>query len=91
MTPNEKAEHAKQVLGDPVMKAAFEDIRMSLVSKLEFTPISDVETQHEIALMLQLLKRLREQLQSYVSAQSVDIAKQKQDSFIEKMRERFIA
>jgi hypothetical protein len=91
MTPNEKAERAKEVLGDPVMKQAFDDIRMALVSQLEFTPMSDIDTQHEVALMLQLLKRLRGQLQSYVSAQSVDKAKIRQDSFIEKMRERFTA
>ena len=91
MTPNDKAERAKQVLGDPVMKQAFEDIRMRYVEQLEAVPISDVETQHEVTLCLQLLKRVQSQLQKYVSDQSVDQAKAKQDSFIEKMRERFTA
>jgi hypothetical protein len=91
MTPNDKAERAKQVLADPVMKQAFEDIRMRYVEQLEAVPMSDVETQHEVTLCLQLLKRVQAQLQRYVSDQSVDKAKIRQDSFIEKMRERFTA
>lgn len=88
MTPLEKAERAKQLLSDPVMNAAFQDIRMQLVGKLEQVPFGDMDTQHEIALMLQLLKRLREQLLTYQQEIVVDKAKKKHDSFIERVRER---
>ena len=91
MTPIDRAERAKALLEDMVLKGAFEDIKTQLVSNLESLPISDHETQHEIALMLQLLKRIRSQLQTYLNEAAIDKAKAKQDSFIEKMRERFIA
>lgn len=88
MTPNEKAERAKILLADPAMDAAFSDIRMALVLKLESAPVGDVDTQHEIALMLQLLKRIRTQLESYVQDQKMIQHRQKQDTFIQKMRQR---
>ena len=91
MTPIDRAERAKSLLEDEVLKGAFRDIRMRYVEQLESVPMSDVETQHEVALCLQLLKRVQSQLQKYISDSAIDKAKAKQDSFIEKMRERFIA
>ena len=89
MTPRERADRAQQILEDAVFKQAVGDIRMRLVAQLESAPISDVETQHEIALMLQLLKRLQAQLFSYVQDNKLDEAKKKSDSWIEKIRERY--
>lgn len=90
MTPLEKAERARQVLEDPVFNAAFQDIRMQLVVKLESVPFGDLDTQHEIALMLQLLKRLKDQLGTYGNELAVDKARKKQDSFMAKIRERLV-
>ena len=91
MTPNEKADASRRILAEPVITAAFADIRMRLVAKLEQAPIGDVDTQHEIALTLQLLKQLRTQLERYVQGQAVDKARDKHDTFIEKMRQRINA
>ena len=88
MTPNEKAERSRQILADPVIESAFADIRLGLVSKLEMAPLDDVDMQHEIALMLQLLKRLKTQLQNYVQDDAIDKHKAKQDSFIRKMTQK---
>ena len=88
MTPFERAERAKQLLADDVLKGAFSEIRNRLISQLEALPISDVETQHEITLMLQLLRRLREQLERYVSDGAVEQHRAKQQKFIERIRER---
>lgn len=90
MTPLEKAERARQLLADPVMTAAFSDIRMEIVETLETLPISDVETQHESALMLQLLKRLQSKLQNYGGDLAIEKHRQKQDSFIQRVRESFL-
>ncbi len=87
LTPLERADRAKQLLADPVLKEAFGDIRIRLVVQLEQTVLSDVETQHEIALMLQLLKRLRTQLESYVNDSIVDQHREKEDTFIRRMRQ----
>jgi hypothetical protein len=89
MTPIERAERAKQLLDDPVIKGAFEDIRMTLVRQLEASGMDDVDTHHQATLSLQLLKRLRTQLERYTDEIAVDKHKKQQDSFIEKMRERF--
>jgi hypothetical protein len=90
MTPLEKAERARELLSDPVMKAVFQDIRMEIVDKLESVPMGDIDTQHESALMLQLLKRLQSQLQKYSGDLAVEKHRQKQDSFIQRVRESLL-
>lgn len=87
MTPNEKAEAAKMLLESPIMRAAFTDIRESLVSKLEGVPFGDTDTQHEVALMLQLLKRLQTQLHTYIQEQAMVKHRNQQDEFIKKTRQ----
>jgi hypothetical protein len=87
MTPSERADRAKQLLNDPVLKGAFSDLRDKLVMQLEASVVSDVETQHEIALMLQLLKRIQSQLLSYQQEAAIDKHRDKQDSFIRRMRQ----
>jgi hypothetical protein len=88
MTPFEKAEHAKRLLDDPVLNAAIHDIRMKLVGQLESAPISDVELQHEVALMLQLLKRIRTQFEQYVQEHAMVQHAEKQRTFMDRMRRK---
>lgn len=88
MTPFERAERAKQLLADEVLQDAFGDIRSRLIAQLESLPINDHETQHEITLMLQLLRRVREQLERVVQDGKVIEHRNRQQSWIEKMRER---
>lgn len=87
MTPRELAEAAEHLLTEPVMKKVFVDIRDGLVTKLESVPLSDTETQHEITLMLQLLKRFQNQLSKYVGDEAMNKHRVKQDEFIESRRE----
>jgi hypothetical protein len=88
MTPFERADRAKQLLADSVLQGAFRDMRDKLVLQLEVVPLSDIETQHEIALMLQLLKRLQNQLVIYTQEIAVDKHKQKQENFVARMRQK---
>ena len=88
MTPFERAERAKQLLADEVLQDAFGDIRSRLIAQLESLPINEYETQHEITLMLQLLRRVREQLERVVQDGKVIEHRNRQQSWIEKMRER---
>lgn len=89
MTPLDKAERAKQLLEDPVVSAVFSDIRMGLVEQLEVVPMGDVETQHEVALSLQVLKQMRQRLARYASEIEVDKHRQRQDDFMARIREKF--
>jgi len=86
MTPLERATRARQLLADEVLRDALSDIRMSLVSQLESVPIGDIDTQHEIALTMQLLKRLRTQLEMYGQEVTIEQNKRKQESFIQRVR-----
>jgi hypothetical protein len=90
MTPQDKAEQAKQVLTNPVFRHVFNDIRENLVVQLESIPLGDTETQHEITLMLQLLKRVQTTLERYQQSGTVEKHRAKQDSFIERVRERLV-
>ena len=88
MTPFERADRAKQLLADSVLQGAFRDMRDKLVLQLEVVSLSDIETQHEIALMLQLLKRLQNQLVIYTQEIAVDKHKIKQENFVARMRQK---
>ena len=88
MTPIERAERSKQLLGDSVFLSAFEDIRNGLVKRLESSPIGDIETHHEIALTLQLLQQLKAQLVRYGEEIAVDKQKKRHEEWIEKARQR---
>lgn len=88
MTPRDKAFDAKALLDNPTLKAAFNDIRMGLVARLENIAPAEVEEQHEIALMLQLLKRLQTQLARYVDEGKLIEHRAKQEDFIQRMRKR---
>ena len=90
MTPLEKAERAKQVLNDPVFAHVFNDLRESLVLKLEACPVSNVEAQHDLTITLQLLKLLKTQLTRYTDEIVVDNARQKHESWIAKARQRIM-
>ena len=88
MTPRERADRAAKLLEDELLTQAFADIRMGLVDRLEHTPFGDVETQHEVALMLQLLRQVRTKLEQYCNDAKMIEAQVKQDRFIEKMRQK---
>jgi hypothetical protein len=88
MTPFEKAERAKQLLDDPLLKEVLARIREGLVLKLEASVMDDVDTHHTTALSLQLLKQLTTELHRYIGESAVINARQKHDSFITRMRER---
>lgn len=89
MTPLEIADRAEQLLQDPVLAKAFQDIRENLVKQLENLPMGDIDTQHEISLTLQVLKQVKQTLSSYVGEKTLAEHRKKQDSFIEKIRERY--
>ena len=88
MTPLERAERAKQLLDDPVFVAAMDDVRMRLVAQLEQTAIGDIDTHHQAALALQMLKSIKDQIARYAAEIEIDNHRQKQDSFMHRMRER---
>lgn len=87
MTPFERADRAQSLLKDELLNECFAEIRGRLVNQLEAVPMGDIDTQHEIALMLQLLKKVRTQLESYIQTAAVEKHRDKQESFIRKMKQ----
>jgi hypothetical protein len=88
MTPREKAERAKQLIEDPMVRHVLDDIRMGLVQQLEASPIGDVDTHHEVALMLQLLARIKPTLLKYSQQGEIDAQKLKHESFVSRTRQK---
>lgn len=88
MTPREKAERAKQLTEDPVVRHVFNDIREGLVKRLESLAMTDHELQHEAVLSLQLLKQVQEMFKKYAQEIEVDKHKKKQDDFIARARQK---
>jgi len=87
MTPQDKADRAEALLADPLFEAVLHDLRMRLVVQLEACPMGDVETQHEVALTLQLLRQIKPKLQQYIDDVQIENARAKQDTFMSRMRE----
>lgn len=85
LSQSERAERAKQLLSDVVLKEAFAEVRAGLVSQLEAASASDRDIQHEIALMLKLLQKLRGQLERYIQDGTVVKYRAEQDAFVHRM------
>jgi len=68
----ERANQARRVFDDPTLQKAMEEVRQSLLSKLEATAIGDRDTHHEIALSLQALKSIRRVLDNWVADGEVE-------------------
>lgn len=88
MTPIEKGERAKQLLDDPVVTAVFNDLRAAIVDQIEAAPPSDIDSQHELALQLRLLKEVKLRLARYASEIAIDKHKIASERWIDRMRER---
>lgn len=76
MTPEqaiERANQAARLLDDPTLQKAFEGVRMALLTRLEEVAIGDLDTQHEIAVSLQLLKQLKRQLHTWVTDGKLEV------------------
>ena len=62
----QRGQEAEQLVNNPLLKEAFAGVKAKLIEKLEEVPIGDLDTQHEIALSLQLLKTVRRYLENWV-------------------------
>jgi hypothetical protein len=69
----ERANQAARLLDDPTLQKAFEGVRMALLSRLEDVALIDRDTQHEIAVSLQLLKQLKRQLHTWVTDGKLEV------------------
>lgn len=87
MTPREKADRAKQLLEDELLKDAFSVVKHKLVEQLESADSGDVDVQHDIALMLKLLRRVRTQLEMYLHDQQMIEAQQRQSTWMDRARQ----
>jgi hypothetical protein len=54
---------AERLLNDPMLKEAFSKVETGIVDGLKQTPIGDRDTQHELTLCLQLLGRVKKNLE----------------------------
>lgn len=88
MTPREKADRAKSILSESIFKQVMLDIREDLVRKLETLPMGDVETQHIVALELQILRAIPMRLERYIADLQKDEHDAQQTSYMERMRQR---
>jgi hypothetical protein len=91
MTPGERiarANRARELLEEETMRSVFSGVREALVTKLEQCAIGDTATQHEIALTLQLLKQLRQHLQTFADDGTLAEREVEQERWITRMRKR---
>lgn len=85
MNDMERADRAKELLENPVFKMAYDGVRTELIGALETCGFQDIETQHELTVSLQLLKRLRTKLERFVDDGKVERKKLSELNFREKV------
>lgn len=88
MTPQEKADGARELLKNPSFKAVMAELRSDLVGQLEQVALTDFELEHEAVRTLQVLKQIEAKLNRFIDDAAVERKKQEQVSFIEKQRQR---
>lgn len=91
MTPIELAERVTKIMADEAMVEVFTGIRMGLVSRLESLPVGDKDSQHEVALMLQLLKQVRVQMETYGREAILSEHDKRNAAFIRKLKQSTVA
>lgn len=85
----ERAAHSKELLENTIFKEAFSAIRSDLISKLETVGFQDIDAQHELTLMLQLLKRVKSQLERWVDDGKVESKKIEASNWRERVVQRW--
>lgn len=79
------ARDAQRLLDDPVFKNAFDKLESAVFDQLRSVEISNIETQHELVLTLQLLGSLKKQFKTAIdSGKMAEI--QKEQSIAQKVR-----
>jgi hypothetical protein len=87
MTPNEKADRAREMLESDIFKTAFADIRARIVENMESSDVEDQRSHHEYVLALKALKNLRVQFQRYIDEITVNKHRDAQDEYMRKMKQ----
>lgn len=57
---------AQILLDNPLFKDAFTQIESGLIEKMAIVPMADIDTQHELVLSLQLIRKLKKQFVTVV-------------------------
>lgn len=91
MTPIERAEEAKRILNSPVFRQALEDVRMGIVASMEASPMTEEHLHSQLVVSLQVLKSVKTRIEKHLNDAAVEQHRAKQDTFVSKIRERFIA
>jgi hypothetical protein len=84
----QRGAEAEQLLTNPLLKEAFAGVKAKLVEKLEEVPLGDIDTQHEIALSLQLLKTVRRYLENWVQDGTLEAQRASSHSAWQKLQKR---
>lgn len=89
MNPLERAARAKELLESNTFKAVHAEVRSEIISALESVAFDDIEKQHELVLSLQLHRRNKTKLERWVEEGKIEEKKAEQDSWVEKIRQRY--
>jgi hypothetical protein len=89
MNEIERAARAKELLESNTFKSVHAEVRNEIIGALESVAFDDIEKQHELVLSLQLHRRLKTKLERWVDDGKLEEKKAEQDSWVEKIRQRY--
>lgn len=61
-----RAEEAKRLMNEPMLKQAFDGVEAGLVSAMKVSAFGDEKTHHELVLCMQLLGRVKHYFQEVI-------------------------
>lgn len=75
----QRAKKAESLINDPILKDAFENVRLLLIRQFEEAPLHDKEKINETRLMLELLKLVKGSLEVFINSGKMVEAKIERD------------
>jgi hypothetical protein len=69
------ASEARYLLGNPLLKAAFDGLREATVQSLEDNPMQDEVMRDKLMLTLQVIKEVRAQIYAHIETELVQVRK----------------
>lgn len=81
-----KGHAAERILGDPLVREAFQGIESGIVGAMRQCKLGDTKTQHELIVMLQLLTRFRGVFENHI--QTGKLARLEKETLAQRMKNR---
>ena len=73
MDKEQRAQEAHYILTHVLVREALDDMRKDIMDKLESCPLRDRDGQHELTILLQILKRFEQEFKTHIETGALEV------------------